>query len=313
MMNLKQVRVIDPILSNIARGYQNAEFTGHWLFPRVPVSISGGQVIEFGREAFLKYNIRRAPGADVQEVSFGHLGKPYALVQDALAGKVPREHLRDAGVQPGINLGTNAINDCMRIITLALESEQAALARDPANYGADNKIDLTASSWNNPDSDPVADMRLAKEAIGDGIGMEPNVLHLSGRAQAALSAHPKILKRFEAAEQVVITTAMLAHLFDVESVVVGRARYLESLGATKFTPVWGTDAVLAFTQLGSPQQGAPTFGYTYALDGHPMAEPSYYKEGNKSWMYPVTYERAPVIAGAAAGYLFQGAGAPFTP
>lgn len=312
MMNNKQVRVIDPILSNIARGYMNAEFTGNLLFPRVPVSVSGGQILEFGREAFLKYNLRRAPGADVVEVSFGYLGKPFALVQDALAGKVPTEHMRDANVTPGIDLGTGAINDCMRIITLALETEQAALARNAANYGADNKIDLSGASWFNPDSDPAADVRLGKEAIGDGIGMEPNVLHLSPRAFAALTEHPKILRRFESSERAIINTAMLASLFDVEQVAVGRARFLNSLTDTKFTPVWGEDAILAFTQLGSPQRGAPSYGYTYAMDGHPMAEPAYYKQANKSWMYPVTYERAPVIAGAAAGYLFQGAGAPFT-
>ena len=60
-MNASQVRVIDPILSNVALGFKNSSFIGTGVAPIVPVSISGGQVLQFGKEAFQAFNLRRAP------------------------------------------------------------------------------------------------------------------------------------------------------------------------------------------------------------------------------------------------------------
>ena len=66
--------------------------------------------------------------------------------------------------------------------------------------------------------------------------------------------------------------------------------------------------VIAYTELGGlAAMGAPTFGYTYRLTGYPMVEAPYYDRNAKSWVYPVTDEVAPVIAGASAGYLISAA------
>ncbi|PND29710.1 hypothetical protein C1I89_33255, partial [Achromobacter pulmonis] len=127
-MNTRQVRVIDPILSNVAQGYTHPERVGFTLFPRVPVKQRGGQIIEFGRDSFKRYTTRRAPGANTKRVQFGYEGKPFALVQDALEGKVPWEHMQDAAQVPGIDLGTEATNEVMEILSLALEIEQAEIA-----------------------------------------------------------------------------------------------------------------------------------------------------------------------------------------
>ena len=102
-MTNQQVRVIDPILSNVALGYKHPEHVGGVLCPSVPVMLSGGQVLEFGKESFREYNIRRAPGTGTKRIQFGYLGRPFALVQDALEGVVPFEHMRDANVMPGID------------------------------------------------------------------------------------------------------------------------------------------------------------------------------------------------------------------
>ena len=101
-MSGSQVRVVDPILTTHARGYKHADRVGGLLFPTVDVTVSAGKVIEFGKESFMLYNARRAPGGATKQVDFGYLGKPYELVQDSLDGKVPREFERDAAAVPGI-------------------------------------------------------------------------------------------------------------------------------------------------------------------------------------------------------------------
>ena len=36
MPSRRQIRVVDPVLSNLAFGYSNPSLIGHELFPRVP-------------------------------------------------------------------------------------------------------------------------------------------------------------------------------------------------------------------------------------------------------------------------------------
>lgn len=310
-MNAKQVRVVDPILTTVARGYQNQTYVGHKLFPIVSVPISGGQIIEFNKDSWRKYNLRRAPGGDVTEIDYGYAGKPYALLQDSVHGKVPREYLRDGMTSPGLNHGTIATNNAMEAILRGQEIEQATVARNAAVYAASNKIDLTASSWNNPDRNPVADIIAAKQAISDQTGRMPTVLLLSGDAWNAISLNPHVLGLFTRGEieTVIITQPMLAAKLDLAEIVVGRSSYINESNATVKT--WGTDAVLAYTDIGGMSNALPSFGYTYTLDGNPIVEQTWFNPNNKSWMYPVNNEYSPVIAGADAGYLFIGAGAPF--
>ncbi len=302
-MTNSQARVIDPVLSNVAQGYRHPEHVGGALFPRVDVQVSGGQVLEFGTESFRLYNARRAPGANTKRVEFGYLGKPFALVQDALEGKVPFEHLRDASRAPGVNLGTRATNGVMRALSLALEHEQAQIARDPANYDAQHQVDLAAAKWTDDANNPTKDIETGRTAIADSIGLEPNVLLLSRAAFAAVRDNAVVVERFKYTSRDSITAEMLANLWDLERVVVGKAVIFDDAGNS--TPVWGADAVLAYVPAAPSGMEEPSYGYTYTMEGHPIVERPYQDRNAKSWIYPVTYERAPVQTGMAAGYLLR--------
>ena len=52
----------------------------------------------------------------------------------------------------------------------------------------------------------------------------------------------------------------------------------------------------------------PSYAYTYELTGYPMVEEPYYDRPHKSWIYPTTVERRPLLVGAEGGFLFQNAG-----
>lgn len=296
------VRVVDPILTNVAQGYKNMDLVGDALFPSVPVLTTGGQVIEFGKEAFFKYNLRRAPGGAVKRIQFGYLGKPFALLQDSLEGQVPREHMRDASQVPGINLGTRAVNTAMKIIKTSLETDQATLATTAANYAAGNKVTLAgATKWSAATGTPSADIDAAREAIRAGIGVYPNVVLLSAVAFKAARNNPAVTARYQYTTAQSITAEMLANLWNVQKVVVGGGLTMSDAGVA--ADIWGNFAVVAYTNLGSQNNEEPSFGYTYVLEGNPLVEQTYWDPSTKSWVYPINYERAPVLSGIAAGYL----------
>lgn len=306
-MSIAQSRVIDPVLTQVARGYQNAEFAGMGLFPAVTVGARGGRVIQFGKEHFRLYNTARAPGGQVARISGGYGSQQFALEQHALEESVPYELLEDAQAVPGIDLGSAAVGRGQSIIGLRLEKAQADLARNAAAYAASNKLTLAGTSqWSDAGSDPVTAIEAAKEAIRAQIGKRPNSLLVSGAVFAALKSHAKIVDRIKYTSREVATAELLAQMFGLQTVVVGDAVYEDGAGA--MLDVWGKDAILAFTATGGiADAGRPSYGYTYRLDGAPLVEEPYQDRGIRSWVYPVIDEVAPVIAGADAGFLFQNA------
>ena len=98
-MSPSQTRVIDPILSTVAQGYQHQEHVGRFLFPRVPVPSPSGKIIEFGMESFKLYNTKRARGSNTKRITFGYEGKPYSLTEDSLEALVDFKDLRDSNCQ----------------------------------------------------------------------------------------------------------------------------------------------------------------------------------------------------------------------
>ena len=304
-MNAAATRVINPILTTVAQGYSQADLVGHTLFPRVPVEISGGQVLEFGKESFKLYNSRRAPGGATKRISFGYLGKPFALYNDALEAPVPREFLRDAKVMPGLDLGQRAVNLVMRSLLLGLEVAQATLACDAAQYDAGHKITLAGTSkWSDPNSDPIAQMDTYKEAIRSTVGIRPNTMLLSAQAYSAAKTNSKIRAQFQYTNPDSLTLEMLARAFDVKRLVVGEAVTSDDSGV--ISDVWGNNAILAYVPDVPTSMEVPSYGYTYTMQGHPLVEEPYYDNNAKSWIYGVGFERAPVLSGITSGYLIQG-------
>lgn len=308
-LNTHTSRVIDPVLSGIAQGYRHSQRIGHVLFPAIPVLARGGKVIEFGLESFYDYKARRAPGADTQSIQFGYEGRPFSLDQYSLDAPVPRELMQEASAVPGIDLGKRAVNVVMGSLTLSLEVEQAKLASDPANYGAANRLALTGNDkWDADSSDPVGDIEAAKDQVRTTCGVEPNRMAISALGFKALKYHPKIAERFKYTTAESVTAKMLAVLFDLEELVVGKALYLEGKvpGDRTFREAWDNVAVLAYTPTQDASIEQPSFGYTYTYKGHPFVEPARWEGGKRSWVYGVTYERKPLLTGIASGFLFTG-------
>lgn len=304
IMTPGQARVVDPILSTAARGYQNSEFIGNKLFPIVPVDQRGGKIIEFGKEDFQLYNTGRAPGGSTKRVNYGYQGNPYALEQHALEGQVPFELMQDANQVPGIELGKVAVNKTQNIIGLRLEKAQADLATNPANYAASNKQVLAGTDmWDNPASKPATLIQYAIETVRSKIGKRPNTVEIGASVFKSLKTHPEVIDRIKYTGRDVVTKELLAALWDVKEVVVGDAVYADDQG--NFYDVWGRSVVVAFTEVGSlADAGKPSYGYTYQLRNFPIVEEPYMDRNAKSWIYPVTDEVQPVIAGALGGFLF---------
>lgn len=308
--NLSDVRVIDPILTEVARGYgsPNAQVASI-LFPIVSVKQRGGTILTFGPESFRLVNTARAPGANTKRIQLGYAKGEYSLVDHRLEGEVPLENGDEAQAVPGIDLGAMAVNTVQDVMANEREKLAADLARNPANYPTENKAALSGTSkWSDPNSNPAEDVNEAKEVIRKKIGKKPNVMTLGPKVLTALRNHPKILDRISVTvDRVPATIDQLQRLLEIDRIVEGEATYYDGNG---FQDMWGLDAILAFTTPASMRQrGSPNYGYTYQLQDRPLVEEPYFEKNPQTWYYPVSDAYRPVLVGATAGFLFQGAAA----
>ena len=308
--NLSQVRVVDPILTEVARGYGSPNTKiASILFPIVPVGARAGTILSFGVESFRLVNTARAPGANTKRIQLGYASGKYSLVDHRLEGEVPIEHEEEAAAVPGIDMGAMAVNTVQDVMGNEREKLAADLALNPANYPAGNKETLSGTSkWSDPASDPFTDINDAREAIRSKIGKKPNVLTLGPKVLLALRNHPKILDRISITnDRVPATLEQLQRLLEIAQIVEGEATYHDG---SAFQDMWGKDALLAYTTPASMQQrGSPNYGYTYQLKDRPIVEDPYFEKNTQTWYYPVSDAYQPVLVGATAGFLFTGAAA----
>ena len=311
--NLGAARVIDPILSTHAQGYMRPGNVGLFLFPTVDVLTYGGQVLQFGKEGFRRYNTKRAPGAATQRVTFGYQGEKYAIVPGALEAVVPDENQNEALQVPGLDMASDAVDMVLDIHALDHELECAALARNAAKYDANHKVALVGQDrWNGNAADPTADIDDGKEAIRASIGVKPNTCILSPSAFKGARNNEKVLERIMYTGRDAVTTAILAHLWEIQNVYVGEAIVADG-AADDTSDVWGHDVILAYVAppSGSNRRSAarPSYGYTYTIKGNPNVRQPYFDNNRQSWIFPVNADRTAVMAGITAGYLIQNAGA----
>jgi hypothetical protein len=297
-------------LSSIAQGIQQNDLVGNYLFPAVDVPLRGGQILTFGREAFMQYsNLNRAPGTSTPRVQFGYSGSTYALVDYSIEGKVPVEIEQEAmNSSFSLDHAAVALNGASRILQLRLEIAQATLATTLSNHASSNRTTLSGTAqWSDfgTTSNPLNDIETGKEAIRAGTGRRPNVGIMGPAVWAKLKYHPIVKDYTKYTGREVATLEILSALTGIPNWYIGDAVSSNDAGTT-LSDVWGKDVVLAYSELGSvANYGAPTFGYTYNLAGYPLAEEPYQDRNHKSQFFPVTRAEAPVIAGQLAGYLIK--------
>jgi hypothetical protein len=305
-----QARVIDPILTEIARGFRSPKAAiANILFPLVTVAQRAGKIISFGPDDFKLVSTVRAPGSNTKRVQFGYASGNYSLVDYRLEAITPWEIQEEAGAVPGIDLVAMSIRKVQNVMALEREKQAADLARDADKYASTNKETLSGTGqWSDPTSDPIGDVFDAKEVIRQQIGERPNVLTLGPKVLTALRNHPKILDRLSNTEdRPPASLAQLAALFEIAQIVEGEAVYHDG---TQFQDVWGKDAILAYaTPASLAEMGSPNYGYTYQLQGRPAVEEGYEDRNANSWVNPVNDARAPALVGASAGFIFKAAAA----
>lgn len=297
----------DPILTNIARGYQNAAFIGEEILPVVNVEKEVGKVPIFGKEAFVVKETLRALGADSNRGTLENRTTiPYQLEEHDWEHPID---YREKNAYSPDDLEAEGAELTMEFIRLGQEERIARLVQDPATYPAGH-VELVgaADKFDEPTSDPIQMIWDAQDTVRGKIARRPDLLVLSYDSYRALLQHPKLIGLVSNAQVGVLTIDLMKQLFDIPNIVVGEGVY--SVNNQDFTDLWKGFAGVFYrnpqtTETRTARQ--PRFGHTLRLRGNPISD-KYNESGGqfaKLTIVRSTDINQELIVGAEAGFIFK--------
>jgi hypothetical protein len=272
---------VNAPLTNISVAFiQNqTDFIASTVFPNIPVLKQSDRYFTYPKEYWFRTE------AALRGVSAESAGSGYAI--DNTPSYYCDVWAVHKDVDDQIRANTDNPLDADRDSTLFV-TQQLLLKRDldwAASYfvtgiwGQDTAGDASSPSWpagtyfwdDYTNGDPMIDIAKASTAMQKQTGFRPNVLVLGPEVYTALRNHPKVLDRIKYTQRGIVTTELLAALFDVDRIVVANA--VKNTGtegqtqtAANYSFVFGKSALLLYSNP-TPSILTPSAGYTFTWTG----------------------------------------------
>lgn len=309
MMNLDQVRVIDPILTQLAQGYKNADGVATFFAPSVSMNLRAGRTLVFGKEAFAAQSFLRAPGTNIQKIQNEFGTRSFALRQEAISWQIAEEVAAEAkNGAAAIDLRAYAAKDAANRLMQSWEIQVSEKVLDVTQYETGNVLDLAAynsgaDQFNSPTSDVEVLLDDMREQVRSQVGVYPNKMVLSPDAFNALKRNKRIRDFMQ--RGVLVNEKTLAEIFGLDEIRVARRLKLnQATGGLEniynnvallfYHPSGATDG---FTPALDANYGTPAFAYTYTLAGYPISTPERFSMDRRVFEGDILVERSFELVG----------------
>lgn len=306
MASLQQLRVADPVLTQLAYGYHNSEHVGEILMPIVEIDKEAGKIPKFGRESFRVRSTVRQPRAGSNEITPEDIGAiDVVLDEHDLAFPVDYREEHEAAFA----LKSYALGVVQDGISLVREKQIADLVYDDIKYATSNKVALTGTDkFSDPSSDPFAVFDKAIMAVKRSIGHKPNSCVIPEDVFEVLKIHPKLIEKIKYVQKGILDEAALAALLGIPNLAIGSAVTADALD--NLTDIWSKHVVLAYVPTKEANRRRviyePSFGYTVRRKGSLVADTYPAPGGKVTWVRCTDIQR-PHLLGGDAGFLIKDA------
>lgn len=268
---------VDYLLTNISVAYLQGQqdFIGDVIFPRVPVQHQSNLYRTYDRDDWFRVEAQeRAPSTET-------VGGGWRMSTDNYNCRVYGFHkdLDDptrANADSDLNLDRDATEYVTRQLALKQEKLWVDTYFQPSVWGT-TILGVTGTptpgaevkQWSSSGSTPIEDIATYTMAMAKATGFRPNTLILSPQAYTALVNHAEILERIKYTERGIVTTDLLASLFNVGRVLIpwGIINTAPEGVAGVYTFMFNADALLLYAAP-RPSLLAPSAGYTFVWNGY---------------------------------------------
>lgn len=264
---------IDRVLTNISLAFDNNEFVGEKLFPKVSVKKQSDKYYWFGRENWVPENSDvRAPGSVANEITgIGVALDTYYATEHAL--QVPVFDEERENTDSPMSPDRDATDLVTSKILLGRELAMRNLVTTAANYAAGLSVTLSGTSQFNDyvNSTPATVFKTARAAVHAKIYREMNTAVIPYQVMLQLEDHPQILDRIKYTDRGILTKEIIAAVLKLSNIIVPGVAVGSGVSfAITTSYLWGKDIILAYVP---PRAGlkVPAFGYEFVW-GYPAAQ-----------------------------------------
>lgn len=267
---------IDRAMTNISVAYlQDASaFIADKVFPIVPVRRQSDVFYVYNKGDFMRDEAQvRGAGTESAGGDYGVAASdPYHCRKHAFHYDVTEEER--ANYDEPLNADTDATEFVSQKMLIRREMEWASKFFKTGVWGTEITGKAASPStgetlqWNLATSNPILDITNASVQMAAETGYRPNTLVLSPFAFNALKNHEDILDRIKYTQKGIVTTDLLATLFEVQNVYVAWSVVNSAAkGATDAVNfIMGKHALLCYANP-SPALRKPSAGYIFAWTG----------------------------------------------
>ena len=256
----------DAVLSNLSLKYRNGDMIWPLILPVVKVNKRSDIYYVYNKaDSFTLVDDRLSPKGLANEIDWGVAEQNYSVKDHALGDWLPQEAIDNADnpLQPEVDTN-DFLNMCLDVAQEKRAVDKVFVA---ASYPVGNKVQLAGNDqWGGSTDDPIDDIQTAIEACFQ----RANTLVFGVDAWLKFRKLPEILDAVKAVAGATLRGGMasapeVAQLFEVERVLIGRARYNTAKPgqAASYTRLWGKHCAALHVNP-SPGVKSITFGVTFA-------------------------------------------------
>ncbi len=299
---LDNLRIVDPILTNIAAGYTPANLVGRYLFPTVKVKSQKGRVPVFGKDSFvlrdsnraIRSNSNRIPTMDFETIEFSLQERDLEVAMD---------YLEELETYDLLQYEQKLVTDLLNILELEKEKTIADYVQNPDNFGSNNKLVLDESNNFTAGGSPKTIIMESIEQLRKQISRMPNLMIIGTDSFNKILSNSEINYPLNNIGKMTADTKYIGEAFGIKNVYVGQSVYSDD--GRVFKDVWRDNIIIAYVdQSQNKSQYNPSYGYIFQRDGMPEID-SYYENGGKVKIIRATDNWAMKIVAPEAAFLIS--------
>lgn len=266
---------IDRALTNVSVAYMQdaSNFIADKVFPIVKVKRQSDVFYTYNKGDFMRDEAKvRGAASESAGGDYGvEAAEPYYCRKHAFHKDVTPEER--ANYDEPLDADTDAADFVTQKMLIRREMEWASKFFTTGVWGREIVGAATAAEnqavyWSSATSDPIGDITGASVRMASETGYKPNTLVLSPFAFNALKNHEDILDRIKYTQKGIVTSDLLATLFEVENVHVAWGVVNSGVkgGEDNVGFIMGKHALLCYSAP-KPALKKPSAGYIFAWTG----------------------------------------------
>jgi len=302
---------VDAPLSNFASMIHNRDMIADMVMPVVTVNKPSDKFFVYAANTMFEEQNANLAGAEGMpgRVRYQISTDNFSCVDYGLMDFVSNKEMAaaDAPIDPQMH----AVKVVTSRLDIAKERRVAGVVFATGSYGSNTAALSGADRWDVSTSDPVQKIDDAIEACDE----RPNIMVIGAQAWMKLKNHPKLKELILSRAATVsgatpdrVTTDLVAALFELEAVYVGKAKYVSSREGQTATKgyVWGKScALIRATDNPGPRETS-VFAKQFRFQNRITQTVDAPLPGLDGGMYVKVTESIDekVVGGAASGYLY---------